>query len=118
MRCAAKWQRAGDQPAAFKRGASAVRLGRPTCGLIAQEISTGGLARVRVAWLQQSRGQIRRARASVLVVAIVILGCPVAPAVGQTRDKSAVTPAGDAEVFNPDASRRLPETTPEATPSD
>lgn len=41
-----------------------------------------------------------------------------APAVGQTPDKPAVAPTGEAEVFDPDASRRLPETTPEATPSD
>jgi hypothetical protein len=54
----------------------------------------------------------------VLVVAIVILGPPVAPALGQTPDKAVVAPAGESEVFNPDASKPLPETTPDATPSD
>jgi hypothetical protein len=53
-----------------------------------------------------------------MAIVILILGRPVAPAVGQTPDKPAVTPAGESEVFNPDASEPLPETTPEATPSD
>src|SRR3954447_595513 len=57
----------------------------------AQEISTSGQARVRVDSLQQSRGQIRRAWASVLVVAALMLGTP-APAAGQVQDNSAAAP--------------------------
>lgn len=50
-------------------------------------------------------------------MAILMLGM-AAPATGQTPEKPTVAPAGESEVFNPDASKTLPETTPDATPSD